>query len=159
MVILVLEAMKYNLSIVLLLAGCGLLLGACHKNELVPDEPEPISVLHAQIETKVPDTKISIGVQGDYVFQNNDAIGVFDSEGHVTQFTTTGTGTSVEFSVSGGSPIVPGEYAVFPYGDNASVTGNSVTLELPNEYTYSEWPTSMQLSVEIMCPSNLLGVS
>lgn len=122
-----------------------MLLGACHKNELAPDEPEPISVLHAQIETKVPDTKISIGVQGDYVFQNNDAIGVFDSEGRVTQFTTTGTGTSVEFSVSGGSPIVPGEYAVFPYGDNASVTGNSVTLELPNEYTYSEWQTSMPM--------------
>lgn len=137
--------MKFNLSIILLVAGCTLLIDACQINGAAQEEPEPLFTLHAQVENSVPDTKVSVSVLGDYGFQKNDAIGVFDSEGSVHRFTTTEMGNSVEFSVSGDVPVVPGEYAVSPYGENASATGNSVSFELPSEYTYSEWQTNMPM--------------
>lgn len=136
--------MNKNILRILFFAGCVLSVLGCD-DSLTQEPHKAVHSLFAQVKDDASETKVSVNTAGEYGFLKGDVIGVFDSEDVVHEFTTTDCGSSVTFTNDGDVFSKVGDYAVFPYGANASASGNSVTFDMPKSYVYAEWQTNMPM--------------
>ena len=86
-----------------------------------------------------PATRLGFDSKGNAYWQTSDAIGVWSKgEGKFNSFdiaSGAGEGTATfSGTVSGGV----GEYAVYPYNENHSLSGSQLTYSLPDNYTYDK---------------------
>ena len=110
---------------------------ACSNDE---NSNNPVEVtLTAYQPGNEPATRLGFDSEGKACWQTNDAIGVWSKgEGKFNSFAIAsgaGEGTATfSGTVTGGV----GEYAVYPYNENHSLSGNQLTYSLPDNYTYDK---------------------
>lgn len=122
------------------------LLAACsNEDEWGNVAPLKEGQLRAIMEGASPVTRVGFDVDGDFYWSSNDKLGVQTEpvagadNTENTAFSefnlTNGGGTaSAVFSGSG----TPTTYAVYPYSESHSITGNSLTFNFPANYTYTQ---------------------
>lgn len=94
------------------------------------------------------ESRTSVDEEGHVSWIETDRLGVF---GTITQnacFTSSGTGTEVDFTgeLSEGDKEIVCVY--YPYDEDATFDNNSLTFTLPNEYTYTGNSHAPMLGVE-----------
>lgn len=84
-------------------------------------------------------SRTAVSEEGQVSWTETDAIGVFGTASQNIRFayqSSTGNGSSATFR--GDFPEEePMEQAYYPYQEEATLSGNSLTLNLPSEYTYT----------------------
>lgn len=104
------------------------------------NENAEFTVLRADV---APDTKVAADASGNYTWQAGDVIAVFNNSGSPVSFSTTSSGSSVDFTAASGVSF--GSYAVYPYSASSSESGKVVTFNLPTSYTYRSGETNMPM--------------
>ena len=77
--------------------------------------------------------------EGSFTWATGDEIAVYTSNGNWAKgILQTGAGSaSATFSITYADGEASAGYAIYPYNDSHSVSGESVTINLPAEYDYS----------------------
>ena len=141
-----------------------IVLVSCQKNTneglILSEDKQPVSSFHLMIEDQNSETKVSAEiVSGHFVWFQGDEVSVFDEQDNNIKFKTDSPGTTSQLLIAGAASITPGDYAVYPYSNNASVSGNSVTFDLPTSYdiTYlDEWQYYMPMLGKIDAVNNVI---
>lgn len=85
---------------------------------------------------------------GGVTWVETDAIGVFGTKTKNAKFESTGAGANVTFVGELDSSNEEPTLAYYPYNENASLDGNSLSFTLPSEYTYTEESNAPMLGVK-----------
>ena len=117
----------------------------CSDDDPTESPQKDITAITASIEGVSTYTRTSITESGKGVWNKNDAFGIFHiptgkSTPNITKFTcpnADGTSSSVTFTGKLEGGATP-SYAVYPHQDKMSINETTVTMELPEELTYTE---------------------
>lgn len=117
----------------------------CSDDDPVESPPKDITTIVASIEGISIHTRTSITEDPKGVWNKNDAFGVFHtpagkSTPAIAKFTcpdADGTANSTTFTGKLEGGATP-SYAIYPHQDNMSISGTTVTMELPKEFAYTE---------------------
>ena len=117
----------------------------CSDDDPAESPQKDITTITASIEGISTYTRTSITESGKGVWNKNDAFGIFHiptgkSTPNITKFTcpnADGTSSSVTFTGKLEGGATP-SYAVYPHQDKMSINETTVTMELPEELTYTE---------------------
>ena len=132
------KMMKYGLRSVATLAVATLATACSNDNEA---EVKPTGVKQAVTLTAYQpgsETRVGFDSEGNAYWHTGDAIGVWSvGESKFNSFgLSKGEGTATATfngTVTGGA----GQYAVYPYDENHSLSGTTLTYSLPDSYTYT----------------------
>ncbi|MGN0048466.1 MAG: hypothetical protein ACI37U_06210 [Bacteroides sp.] len=125
----------YPLMMLLLLSQTG-----CQHDEYSDySNPKGSHSLVATIEGEetVADTRTAVDNSGRVTWIESDELGVFGTQTQNALFKSTGQGSSVTFTGSLGSKDEEAQWAYYPYDAEATLTGNTLTFELRNQYEYT----------------------
>ncbi len=123
----------------MILAGSALVCAvSCAEKESLEPAPSDARV-PMTFTAEAPATKTALQDDGQVFWTEGDAIGIFDGSAGISKFTATnadGASSTAEFSGS----AVPGAdyYAIYPYSEDASFSGNILSSILPAEQHYVE---------------------
>ena len=123
----------------MILAGPALVCAvSCAEKESLEPVPSDARV-PMTFTAEAPATKTALQNDGKVFWTEGDAIGIFDGNAEISKFTATnadGASSTAEFSGS----AVPGAdyYAIYPYSEDASFSGNTLSSILPAEQHYVE---------------------
>lgn len=134
-------------AIAAIVAGCAQEIAApdVPVNPVTPEEPNPVAeVVILKANVGEPETKVSIDGYKAFAWQTGDAISVLSSDGDPTQFTTTGNGTSVDFTGTFASGTL-GKYAMYPASTSHTALDDDVNFNLPGTLTWSADGTNMPM--------------
>lgn len=123
--------MKKIYQAIAIIAAASLLIG-CSKEQA--NEPTPLAKEKITLTAGNPETK-TFGTT-TIKFNSGDQLSVFDSEGQNNLFslTSSGASTSGDFEGEITASSTPA-YAVYPYTDDASISGSNITVTLPSHYS------------------------
>ena len=126
-------------AVAFILTGCG------QELEFVPVNPttNESNIVTLKANYSEPETKLSIDGYKAFAWQAGDVVSVLDNTGAPNEFTTTGSGTSVDFK--GALSGTLGKYAMYPASDGHIADGDEVIFNLPTELTWSADATNMPM--------------
>ena len=120
--------MKFNPILVLLAAA---LLGSCTKNEVTPAGSETNSI-NAIMENDA--TKTNVTDEGYFTWSTGDQIWLHTTGGGIVGTLSSGAGTAnAKFSYGSYFGTMT-DRAVYPYNDNHDISGNTLSVVLPDTY-------------------------
>lgn len=121
------------LSILLLYAGCQ------HDEDSGFTMQRGSHSLVASIEGEElqANTRTAVGNDGQVTWIESDELGVFGSQTRNALFKSTGQGTSVTFTGNLSTKDDEAQWAYYPYDERATLTGQTLTFELPDHYNYT----------------------
>lgn len=138
---------KYLFAVVAvatMLAGCAKEIAAPE----VPVEPQtPDNQILNEITLKAnvgeAETRVSIDGFKAFAWQDGDIISVLDNTGAPFDFTTSGTGTSVDFTGSIAGSL--GKYAMYPASDDHLAIDDDIVFNLPGTLTWTANGSNMPM--------------
>lgn len=121
---------KYILSGVIL--GLVVIISSCSKE--VDDEVSGTSKVRMEFRAGIDAVSRTVLTENNEVkWEVDDAISLFDQNSN-NRFTTTQSGTSVTFTGSAQDNLET-YYALYPYNESATISGNMIITKLPAEQT------------------------
>ena len=134
------KKMKYALHSVAALAVAALAAACSSDNgaEVKPTGAKQTMTLTAYQPGSESETRVGFGSNGNAYWQTGDAIGVWSvGDSKFNSFgLSKGEGTATA-TFSGTVTDEAGQYAVYPYDENHSLNGTTLTYNLPHSYTYT----------------------
>ena len=125
----------------ILLATIILAFAACNKETLAPEMPESPDAPHGAVPFtfhatvgELTRTEISENADGSaaVLWKATDKVSVFDAAGNNCEFSVSGAGSTATLS----GELVPSSsgkyYAVYPYASSSTLSGTTVTAEIPS---------------------------
>lgn len=143
------------------LAVIAAVFAGCAKEIVAPEIQEEIEIPVGVVTLKAyvgesenkpdnaPKTKMSIDGHQAFGWQAGDVISVLNNSGEPSDFTTTGSGTTVDFSGSFASGSL-GNYAMYPASDDHLAVGNEINFNLPGTLIWSADATNMPMLGKIV---------
>lgn len=120
--------MRFNPILVLVAA---VLLGSCTKNEFTPENPE-VNSINAIMENDA--TKTNVTDEGYFTWSAGDQIWLHTTGGGIVGTLSSGAGTANATFSYGSYFGTMTNRAVYPYNDNHDITGNTLSVVLPDTY-------------------------
>lgn len=114
---------------------------ACSGNDAEQNDNGGSAASRVTLKASITDggasTRLAFNGQGKAFWQTGDEIGAQQSDGKFVKLTMdSGAGTgSATFSGTANDGV--GSYAVYPYSENHSISGSTLTYSLPSSYTYT----------------------
>ena len=109
----------------------------CQQDEMTSSMKKGSYSLVASIENNDSTSRTAVDENGGVTWVETDAIGVFGTKTKNAKFESTGAGANVTFVGELESSNEELTLAYYPYDENASLDGNSLSFTLPSEYTYT----------------------
>lgn len=116
----------------LLLAGCT------REDDFQNEKPKGNHSLTAAIEGENGETRTAVDEKGNVTWIETDELGVFGNQNtQNARFRSTGSGANVTFTGNLSTPNEEPEWAYYPYSEQTTVTGQTLTFTLPAQYAYT----------------------
>lgn len=125
--------MKNNISTLLLTGSLFLIMAACSEDEQMNmPQSEKVGMKFSAGAEAATRTILTDGNKVNW--ETDDAISLFDPQSNNNRFTTSESGSSVTFT---GTAISDegNYYALYPYNENATISGSIITTTLPAQQT------------------------
>ena len=120
----------------------------CQQDEMTSSMKKGSYSLVASIENNDSTSRTAVDENGGVTWVETDAIGVFGTKTKNAKFESTGAGANVTFAGELESSNEEPTLAYYPYNENASLDGNSLSFTLPSEYTYTGESNAPMLGVK-----------
>lgn len=125
--------MKSNIKNILLTGSLFLIMIACSDDDQMNmSQPEKVWMEFSAGTEAATRTTLTEG--NEVIWETNDAISLFDPQSNNNRFTTSENGNSVTFTGTAFS-AEGNYYALYPYDENATISGNIITTTLPSQQT------------------------
>lgn len=122
------------------IAALATVLVGCAKEVEDPNvaTPETGNMVTLRASVDNPDTKMQADNVGAFAWQKGDVISVLNNSGEAFDFSTTDSGTTVDFTGTFASGSL-GDYAMYPKHDDHEASGSTISFHLP---TSLDWATN-----------------
>lgn len=128
------------------IAALATVLVGCAKEVEDPNvaTPETGNMVTLRASVDNPDTKMQADNVGAFAWQTGDVISVLNNSGEAFDFSTTGSGTTVDFTGTFASGSL-GDYAMYPKHDDHEASGSTISFHLPTSLDWAANTTFMPM--------------
>lgn len=128
------------------IAALAAMLVGCAKEVEDPNAvtPETGNTVTLRASVDNPDTKMQADNVGTFAWQTGDVISVLNNSGEAFEFSTTGSGSTVDFTGTFASGSL-GDYAMYPKHDDHEAAGDVVSFHLPTSLDWAANTTFMPM--------------
>ena len=128
------------------IAALATVLVGCAKEVEDPNVaiPETGNMVTLRASVDNPDTKMQADNVGAFAWQTGDVISVLNNSGKAFDFSTTGSGTTVDFTGTFASGSL-GDYAMYPKHDEHEASGSTIRFHLPTSLDWAANTTFMPM--------------